>query len=76
MRPLPGLWGYRGSDGEVGVSEHREGDVPVPGVVAADLVVVEPDLGLGGLEAVLDRQRAPVTRMRSSSVVLLGAQHK
>jgi hypothetical protein len=37
------------------VGEHGQGGVPVPGVVAADLVVVEPGFGLGGLEAVLDR---------------------
>jgi hypothetical protein len=36
------------------VGEHREGDVAVPGVVAADLVLVEPDLVLRGLEALLD----------------------
>jgi len=28
-------------------------DVPVPGVVTADLVLVQPGLGLGGLEALL-----------------------
>src|SRR5690606_29841243 len=33
---------------------HGERDVPVPGVVAADLVLVEADFGLGGLEALLD----------------------
>ena len=37
------------------MGEHGQGDVAVPGVVAADLVVVEPDLGLRGLEALLDR---------------------
>lgn len=35
-----------------------QGDVPVPSVVAADLVVVEPDLALGGLETLLDRPAA------------------
>ena len=49
------FWGDRGGDGEVGVGEHREGDVAVPRVEATDLVVVEPDLGLRGLEAFLDR---------------------
>ena len=34
--------------------EHGEGDVPVPGVVAADLVVVQAGLVLGSLEAFLD----------------------
>ena len=37
------------------MGEQGEGDVPVPGVVAADLVLVEPDLVLRGLEALLDR---------------------
>jgi hypothetical protein len=36
------------------VGEQGEGDVPVPGVVAADLVLVETDLVLGGLKAFLD----------------------
>jgi hypothetical protein len=49
MRPLPGLWGGRRGDGQVGVREHGQGGVPVPGVVAADLVVVQAGLGLGGL---------------------------
>lgn len=44
----------RGDHGKVGVGEHRSGDVAVPGVVAADLVLVEPDLVLRGLEALLD----------------------
>jgi hypothetical protein len=38
---------------EVGVCDHREGDVPIPGQVLADLVVVQADLVLGGLEALL-----------------------
>src|SRR5215831_5927609 len=47
--------GRGGGDGEPGVSEHGEGDVPVPGMPEADLVVVEADLVLGRLEALLDR---------------------
>ena len=39
--------------------EHGEGDVAVPGVVAADLVVVEAGLVLGGLEALLDGPAGP-----------------
>ncbi len=35
--------------------QQGEGDVAVPGVVAADLVLVEPDFCLGDLKAVLDR---------------------
>ena len=41
-------------DGEPGVGEHGEGDVAVPGMPEADLVVVEADLVLGRLEALLD----------------------
>jgi hypothetical protein len=37
------------------VREHGQGDVPVPGVVTADLIVIEAGLGLGGLEALLNR---------------------
>jgi hypothetical protein len=36
------------------VRQHGEGDVPVPGVVTADLAVVEPGLVLGCLEALFD----------------------
>src|SRR5512135_2921074 len=35
--------------------EHAQGDVPMPGGPAADLVVVEADLALAGLEGFLDR---------------------
>lgn len=44
-----------GGDGEVGVGAHNQRYVPVPGVVAADLVMIEPDLVLRGLEALFDR---------------------
>jgi hypothetical protein len=43
----PGFWGVRGGDGEIGVREHRQGDVPVPGVETADLVVVQAGLVFG-----------------------------
>jgi hypothetical protein len=36
------------------VGEHRECDVPVPGVVATHLVLVESDFVFGGLEAFFD----------------------
>src|SRR5208282_4591730 len=45
--------GMRG-DGEERVGEHGQGDVPVPGLVLADLVVVQPGLVLGLGKAVLD----------------------
>lgn len=48
------LSGGRGGDGQEGVSHHRECDVPVPGDVAADLVLVQANLTLDGLEAFLD----------------------
>ena len=41
--------------GEVGVGQHGERDVAVPAGPGADLVLVEADLALGGLEAGLDR---------------------
>src|SRR5580698_1021115 len=43
-----------GGDGKERVREHGQGDVPVPGAVAADLVVVQPGLVLGLGEAVLN----------------------
>ena len=36
------------------LGDQDQGHVPVPGVIAADLVVVQADLVLGGLEALLD----------------------
>jgi hypothetical protein len=48
-----GPGGVRG-DGEERVGEHGQGDVPVPGAVAAGLVVVQAGLALGFGEAVLD----------------------
>ena len=47
-----GPGGMRG-DGEEGVREHGQGGMPVPGAVAADLVVVQACLVLGLSEAVL-----------------------
>lgn len=44
----------RGGDGEEGVGEHREGGPAVPGIPAADLVLVEPDQAFGRLEGLLD----------------------
>jgi hypothetical protein len=43
-----------GGDGAERGGEHGEGDVPVPDVVAADLVVVQAGLVLGELEGFLD----------------------
>ena len=41
------------------MGEHGEGDVAVPGVVAADLVVVEAGFVFGGLEVLLDGRAEP-----------------
>src|SRR5688572_30810034 len=46
--------GRLAQDGQVGQSEHRQGDVSMPAGPGADLVLVEPDLALGRLEALLD----------------------
>ncbi|MDT7746038.1 MAG: hypothetical protein QOE59_5116 [Actinomycetota bacterium] len=42
-----------------GVREHRQGDVAIPAAVAADLVVIQSDLVLRGLEGLLDRPADP-----------------
>ena len=42
-----------------GEGQHDERDVPVPAMPGAGLVVVETELGLGGLEGVLDRPALP-----------------
>jgi len=47
--------GLGGGDGEEGVGQHGQGDVSVPAVVAADLVLVQADLAFGALEGLLDR---------------------
>ncbi len=41
------------------MGEHGQGDVAVPAWIASDLVVVESDLALGGLEGFLDRPADP-----------------
>ena len=76
MRPLPGLWGDRGGDGQVGVGEQGQGDVAVPGVVAADLVLVEPTWFFAVWKHSSIAHRLPATRLRSSSVVPGGLAHR
>jgi hypothetical protein len=39
--------------------QHGQGDVPVPGGVEPDLIVVQSNFVLGGLEAFLDRPAGP-----------------
>jgi len=43
-----------GGDGEEGQGEHGQGGPPVPGVPAADLVLVQPGQSLASLEILLD----------------------
>ena len=48
----------QGRDHEEGVGEHRQGDPAVPGPPAADLVLVQTDKALAGLEALFDSPAA------------------
>ena len=48
-----------GGDGEERSREHGQCDVPVPGVVAANLVVVQAGLVLGELKCFLDTPTTP-----------------
>lgn len=63
-------------DGEERVSEHRQGGPSVPGVPAPDLVLVETDDALGGLEVSSMRHRCPATRTRVRIGTGLGAWHR
>ena len=53
------FWGGRRGDGQVVVRQHGQGDVPVPGVVAADLVLVQAGLGLRGSHTLRGFDRLP-----------------
>jgi hypothetical protein len=48
-----------GGDGQDGGGEHGEGDPPVPGGPAADLVLIQAGQALAGLEVLLDRPAKP-----------------
>jgi len=48
-----------GRDHREGVGEHRQGDPAVPGSPAADLVLVQANQALVGLEALLDGPAPP-----------------
>lgn len=50
---------FRSNDAQQGMGEHRQGDMPAPAGVAADLVVIASGLALRGLEALLDRPPGP-----------------
>jgi hypothetical protein len=54
------------------VRQHDQGDVPVPGVVAADLVLVEAGLVLRALEALLNRP--PLMPVTATQLGLLLAE--
>ena len=59
------FWGRRGvramaDGGHHGEGEHDERDVAMPAVPGAGLIVVEAELVLGGLEAILDRPAMPL----------------
>src|SRR5664280_1033596 len=56
-RPL--FFGCVCHDGQEGVGEYGEGDMSVPGVPGADLVVVESNLILGGSETFFDGPARP-----------------
>ena len=45
--------------GQQSKGQHHERDVPMPAMPGPGLVVVEPELSLGGLEAVLDGPAMP-----------------
>jgi hypothetical protein len=64
QRDLPGrgraAGGFdAGGDGEDGGAEHGQGDPPVPGVLAAHLVLIQAGQALAGLEVLLDRPAKP-----------------
>ena len=56
--------------------QHGQGDVPVPAGPGADLVLVQPDLALGGLEAGLDRPARPGHPHQRGEVRALGRQRQ
>ena len=52
--PVVGIRKAGASDGQERQRDHGQGDVPVPGRVLADLVVVQADLALGLFEGLLN----------------------
>jgi len=66
------FFGLVGGDGEEGVGEHGEGDVSVPGVPGADLVVVEANLVLADPKHSSMGQRAPATWTSSTTLAWFG----
>ena len=71
QRDLPGrvLGAERfegGGDGEDGDGEHGQGDPPVPGGPAADLMLVQAGEALAGLEVFLNRPLLVPMKRKSS----------
>lgn len=46
------------NDDHIGMGEERQGDVAIPSVIAADLVLIQPDFAFGLLEAGFDSPAA------------------
>lgn len=65
----------RGDDGQHRVGEHDEGRVAVPGGPFADLVLIDADLVIAGLEAFLDHLM-PATRTSPARVSRWGDQQR
>ena len=71
QRDLPGWAGGAGPfggscDGQEGAGEHGEGDPPVPGGPAADLVLVQAGEAFAGLEVLLSRPPLMPVKRESS----------
>ena len=58
------------------MGEHGKSGVAIPGVPFADLVLVESDFALAGLEAFLDTYLMPATRTTVARLTLVGDQQR
>jgi hypothetical protein len=71
--PPLGCWfGVGAGDDQEGVGEQRQDGMPLPAGPAANLVVVQADLALSGLEALLYSAPGPATRTSVASGVPAG----
>jgi hypothetical protein len=52
--PVGGVGQAGAGGGQERQGRHGQGDVPVPGQILADLIVIQPDLALGLLEGLLN----------------------
>ena len=64
--------GFGAREGQEALASSAKGDVAVPGVPVAHLVLVEALVVLGAREALLNVQRSPATRTRLAILVLSG----